>query len=247
MIPLLRPVPSLLAALLLALTACSTPKPVYQAERFAADNGYSRRFSATPAATCEAARRALLSQGYQINDARADGVDAKKTFQPDRDQHVEIGVRVTCAPETSGSIAFANAEQTLYGVKKTSSAASVGVGAVGSISLPLGSSDDSLVKIGAETIPAGEYYDRFFDLVKHYLPEVARAMAASETKATPATPPSVPQAQPLPAASEPAAAAPSAPPSTATPATTMPAGAAAPAATPAPSPTPAPSAGSAVQ
>jgi hypothetical protein len=43
------------------------------------------------------------------------------------------------------------------------------VSAIGSVSLPLSSNDDSLVKVASETIPAGEFYDRFFQLVDRYL------------------------------------------------------------------------------
>jgi hypothetical protein len=49
--------------------------------------------------------------------------------------------------------------------------ASVGVSPLGSISLPLASSTDSLVKVGSETIPPGRFYDRFFDLVEQFLAE----------------------------------------------------------------------------
>ncbi len=188
--------PGVAAALAVALAACgsNSPKSVYQGEQFAAGNNYSRKFAASPQATCEAARRALLSQGYLIGEARADALEAKKVFQPESERHVELSFRVTCAAEGQGAIAFANAEQGLFAVKKTSSAASVGVGAVGSISLPLGSSTDSLVKIGAETIPPGEFYNRFFGLVQHYLQDVPGASARS------AAPVAAASAEPAPSA-----------------------------------------------
>ena len=44
-----------------------------------------------------------------------------------------------------------------------------GVGALGSLSLPLTASDDSMVKVASETIPAGQFYDRFFALIERYL------------------------------------------------------------------------------
>jgi hypothetical protein len=43
------------------------------------------------------------------------------------------------------------------------------VSAIGSLSLPVSSSDDSLVKVASETIPAGAFYDRFFGLIERYL------------------------------------------------------------------------------
>ena len=51
-------------ALASALSACSTPKPLYQQEQFdAADSPYTHKFAAKTEPACEAARRALLSQG----------------------------------------------------------------------------------------------------------------------------------------------------------------------------------------
>jgi hypothetical protein len=48
----------------------------------------------------------------------------------------------------------------------------VGLGGVGSISLPLSSSEDSLVKVGSETIPAGQFYDRYFALMHRMLADM---------------------------------------------------------------------------
>lgn len=67
------------------------------------------------------------------------------------------------------TIAFVSAVQDRYSLRKSSSSASLGVSAIGSVSLPLSSNDDSLVKVASETIPAGEFYDRFFQLVDRYL------------------------------------------------------------------------------
>lgn len=146
--------------------------PVYQHERFQADETFSRLFDASVADTCEAARRALLSQGYLITSARADAVYGSKRFQPSATEHVEIGFTVVCVPEgTSGALstAYVSAQQDRYVIKKVSSNTSLGVGALGSISVPLSSSEESLVKVGSETIPAGQYYDRYFTLLQHLL------------------------------------------------------------------------------
>jgi hypothetical protein len=66
-------------------------------------------------------------------------------------------------------VAFVSAVEDRYTLRKTSSSASVGVGPIGSISVPFGSTSDSLVKIASKTIPAGHFYQRFFDLVEHQL------------------------------------------------------------------------------
>jgi hypothetical protein len=56
-----------------------------------------------------------------------------------------------------------------YSLKKSSNSASVGVGVLGSLSVPFGLSDDSLVKVGAETIDSKKFYDQFFTRVESYL------------------------------------------------------------------------------
>lgn len=165
--------------LALALAGCGTEArkaaSVYQNEHFKPDETFSRLFDANAAATCEAARLALLSQGYVINTANKDVVTGNKRFQPDGDMHIEINFTVTCAPdarETKLSTVFVNAVQERYALKKASTSASVGL-PVGSLSIPLSSSDDSLVRVGSETIPAGNFYDRFFALVQRYVREQA--------------------------------------------------------------------------
>lgn len=124
--------------------------------------------------SCDAARRALLSQGYVVQRAGPEQVSARKSFQPRADEHVQIEFSIACMPNgaTGGSTAFVSAVEDRYAVKRVSASASVGVGPVGSISLPFSSSSDSLVKIASQTIPAGSFYQRFFDLVEHQLSEM---------------------------------------------------------------------------
>lgn len=175
--------PGRAAALLAAFAVggCTLPLPAgvargpasaYQQERFQSDETFSRLFDADVQATCEAARRALLSQGYVIGSARPDAITGVKRFQPEGDVHLEISFHVVCVPEgTDGTLstAFVSAQQDRYALKKVPNNTSVGVGPFGSISVPLSSSEDSLVKVGSETIPAGPFYDRYFALVQRLL------------------------------------------------------------------------------
>ncbi|MFP3475406.1 MULTISPECIES: DUF2242 domain-containing protein [Burkholderia] len=156
------------------LGACSSPpKPIYQQEQFdAATSPYAHTFRSKSDAACEAARRALLSQGYVVSSSRNDAVDGSKNFQPNNDMHVVIEFHVVCADATAdgtSSIAYVNAVQDRYTLKKSNTSASVGLSVFGSLSLPIGSSDDALVKTASETIPAGVFYERFFNLVEHFL------------------------------------------------------------------------------
>lgn len=141
-------------------------------ESFGSVATYSRLFDATPGQTCEASRRALLSQGYIITTAATDLVEGKKSFQPEAESHLQMVVRVVCVPEANDgkvSLGFVTALQDTYVLRKTNNSASVGVGAIGSVSLPFSASSESLVKVGSETISKERFYESFFDLVKRYL------------------------------------------------------------------------------
>ncbi|WP_083237312.1 MULTISPECIES: DUF2242 domain-containing protein [Burkholderia] len=167
------PVACAMATAALLCACSSTQKPLYQQEQFdAAASPYARTFHDKSAATCEAARRALLSQGYMASATRPDAIDGSKNFQPSNDSHVVIEFHVVCADadaDGASSVAYVNAVQDRYSLKKTNTSASVGLSVFGSLSLPIGSSDDAMVKIASETIPAGMFYERFFNLVDHFL------------------------------------------------------------------------------
>ena len=155
------------------LSACASPvKSFVSQEEFGSTVTYSRLFDATAAQTCEASRRALLSQGYLISSSREDLVEGRKSFQPEPESHLQMEIRVVCAPESADgkvSLGFVTALQDVYALKKSNNSASVGVGALGSLSLPFSSSNDAMVKVGSKTISTDVFYDRFFDLVKRYL------------------------------------------------------------------------------
>lgn len=164
---------SVVALSVALLAGCTGPKLApFQHEAFEPGDTYSRSFPSDAAHACEAARRALLSQGYVVTTATADLVNARKSFQPDADSHIEIEFRVVCAQEVKGgdtTLVFASALQDRYALKKSNSSASLGVGAIGSLSVPFVGSDDSLVKVASETITAASFYDRYFRLVTSYL------------------------------------------------------------------------------
>ena len=155
------------------LLGCTSTKIVRDKnEGFDSTDVFAHSFAGEDKASCEAARRALLSQGYVISEASAAFVKGRRKFQPESDIHIEIEFSVVCASDSKGSnstTVFANAVRDRYSLKKSSTSASLGVGGIGSVSLPFGASDDSLVKVASETIPTGKFYKRFFQLVERYL------------------------------------------------------------------------------
>jgi len=155
------------------LAACAGPRVAVETqEAFDSTATYSRTYAAIDAQTCEAARRALLSQGYVISAATADHVRGRKSFQPGLESHAEVEFTVVCAKEGYAgrrTVAFVNAVQENFSLKKSNSSASVGVSPFGSLSLPFTGSDDSLVKVASLTITSAPFYERFFLLVERYL------------------------------------------------------------------------------
>ncbi|OLL29449.1 hypothetical protein BTH42_22215 [Burkholderia sp. SRS-W-2-2016] len=179
---------------LLALAACSsTPQPKFTQEMFETGaSPYARNFNSNTIDSCEAARRALLSQGYLTTMSRPDSVDGTKNFQPTSDTHVVVEFHVVCTPgeeAASSSIVYVNAVQNGFALKKSDTSASVGLSVLGSLSLPIRSNSDAMVKISSETIPSGKFYERFFGLVDHYLQTVVRTQpvtsSAIETRMLP--------------------------------------------------------------
>jgi hypothetical protein len=171
------------------LSACGTtakPKsaPLFMEESFDSDNIYSRSYATTPARACEAARRALLGQGYVVVRATGEAVEATKNFQPQPEDHQQLDLRVSCVEHGADqALVFVSAVQDRYALKKNPTSASVGVGVLGSVSLPIGSSDDSLVRVASKTVRDAEFYKRFFDRVGYYLP------AQADPAPVPAPPP----------------------------------------------------------
>ena len=192
-----RPSWRAIAAVVLATVAgCAGPRVAIEAqESFDSASTYSRTYGALEAHTCEAARRALLSQGYVISAATSDRVRGRKSFQPTPQAHAEVEFTVVCAREGhegKRTIAFVNAVQETFTLRKSSNSASVGVSPFGSLSLPFGGSEEALVKVGSLTITHAPFYERFFQLVERYLasdsgqylaPPPAPAAAPSPTAA----------------------------------------------------------------
>ena len=203
-------------ALLLATDAgCSSKKTaIYEHENFADSGTFSRNYPVTDAQSCEAARRALLSQGYIITSSDPKLVSGHKSFQQTGETHMEISFSVVCTDDGSEghhATMFANALQDRYALKKTNNSASLGVGVLGSVSMPIGSSDDSMVKVASETVSSAKFYERFFTLVELFLPPEAKKAAHITEK--PKTDLGVPEvkAAPAPLAATPAPAAEPAP------------------------------------
>ncbi|MCC8536688.1 DUF2242 domain-containing protein [Xanthomonas axonopodis pv. poinsettiicola] len=174
-------------------------------ESFNSDDTYSRSVAASSPQACEAARRVLLSQGYAVTRADAAAVEGSKNFQlKEAEQSEQLNLRISCATQDGGKAqVFVSALQDRYALKKSSTSASVGVGVLGSLSLPVGSSGDSLVRVSSTTVQDAAFYKRFFERLNSYLPRVTEAVPAAAAPApapVPTHPPAAPAAPTAPAA-----------------------------------------------
>ena len=163
----------------------STLQTLPPQESFTSAATFSRMFDARAEQTCEAARRALLSQGYIIDTSRKDLVEGNKNFQPEAERHLQMHIRVVCAAESADgklSVGFVTALQDTYALRKASNSASVGVSALGSLSLPFSAGHDSMIKVGSETIQSERFYESFFELMRRYLLVDASDAGATTTE-----------------------------------------------------------------
>lgn len=161
---------TLLPALLLApvlLAACrSTPPSAYQAETFTAESPFVNWSTREPAGACEIAKRALLSQGYQVDSTDPVRIRGDKHFQPRPDHAMTLSITLVCLPSNVGAAIYANALQTRYELKSSASNTGVSVAGVGSISLPWAADKEAMVKVGEETISDPDFYRRLFALIE---------------------------------------------------------------------------------
>ena len=155
-------------AVLPLLGACQTtsPPPVYHAENFEAETPYQFH-SEQPAETlCANGRRALLSQGYEVDTAAKLTVRGEKSFQPKPDKQVQLRITLVCMNSGKGGTIYANALQIRSELKTSSNSTGLSVTAIGSISLPWTTDTGSLAKVGEETVTDPEFYHRLFTLIE---------------------------------------------------------------------------------
>ena len=196
------PVRAVVVALVLAgLAGCSSKKTaIYEHENFDDSGTFSRNYPVTDKTACESARRALLSQGYIITSNDPKMISGHKSFQQTGESHLEISFNIVCADDGGSehhATMFANALQDRYALKKVNNSASLGVGVLGSVSMPIGSTDDSMVKVASETVSSAQFYDRFFGLVEVFLPKLKEEKKAQHAPQQPKPELGVPEPAPV--------------------------------------------------
>ena len=142
------------------LFGCGTPE-IYRDETFHLDTQFSRRIKGAGDIVCESVKRALLNQGYHLED-RADPamVTGTKAFQRD-EQTVTLRLQTFCIDNRDGSYTvFASAQQEVSELQEVRQPAGVSVGAFG-ITVPSGSAKVP-VTMERETIQDADFYARLY-------------------------------------------------------------------------------------
>lgn len=152
----------------LLLSGCGTTKSSrsYQNETFTSESPFQYYSAQEPDLACEISKRALLSQGYQVDDVKPRAIRGEKFFRPAPDEATRLTITLVCLPSSLGTVIYANALETQFEMKSKGSNAGVSVAAVGSLSLPWAMDKDTLVKVGEETVTAPLFYQRLFELIK---------------------------------------------------------------------------------
>lgn len=159
-----RGLPIALAGCFLAGCA-SSPPPVYSKETFNTESPFEHWSTREPVAACELGKRALLSQGYQVDDTKPESIRGEKLFQPLPEHGMKLHISLVCLPSNLGAVIYANARQTRFALKSRGSSAGVSVAGIGSISLPWSADKEDLVKVGEETVADPDFYRRLFALI----------------------------------------------------------------------------------
>lgn len=153
-------------ALSIALSACSSsPAPAYRAESFEAETPFQFHSELPPLLLCENGKRALLSQGYEVDASSPLNIRGSKFFQPQAELQVQLRITLVCVPTGNDTTVYANALQTRYELKSSGSSTGLSVTGIGSISLPWPTDKGTLVKVGEETISDAGFYQRLFVLI----------------------------------------------------------------------------------
>ena len=164
-----RPTVLAVAALFaLTLAGCSSNPPAraYQSETFTTESSFQYYSSREPTGACEIGKRALLSQGYQLEGTPSLTIRGEKHFQPKAEQVTKLTITLVCLPSSLGTVIYANALETQYELISRANTAGVSVSGMGSLSLPWTADKDTLVKTGDITVTEPAFYQKLFELIK---------------------------------------------------------------------------------
>ena len=118
---------------------------------------------------CDAARRALLGDGYLVNRADGQRLVGGKEFQVEAQRHAIVNIHVNCDQRRGGSTLYVTATEEHFDVKSLRQSSSIGFPVVAPIYYGTQSEADAQVKTHGETVSEREFYERFYRAVQREL------------------------------------------------------------------------------
>lgn len=73
--------------------------------------------SRDPEGACEVAKRALLSQGYQVDESKPRNIRGEKYFRPKTDEATRLSIILVCLPSNLGTVIYASGLETQFEMK----------------------------------------------------------------------------------------------------------------------------------
>jgi len=161
------------AAVTVVLAGCGGGPNVklYKNETFQEGAAFSKTIPLASGVVCRNVKRALLSQGYAIEQTPSSKdspfLTAIKNWQPEDDVAVTLRMQVTCVHEDeNSSTVFATAVEEGYKLQTVPGSMSAGV-SVATVTIP-SFSGRQLMLVRRETIQDAQFYGRFYSLVQQY-------------------------------------------------------------------------------
>jgi hypothetical protein len=183
-----------IAVLLAGCGGGGTPVKLYKSEKFDQTAAFSRKIPLPSSIVCRSVKRALLSQGYVIDQTPGNKdsplLAGTKSWQPEDEVAVTLRLQVTCVHEDEhSSTVFATAVEEAYKLQEITGSVSAGV-SVFTVTMP-STSGRALMVVRRETIQDPEFYSRFYGLVEKYAatePNADLPALAEDQTQTPAAP-----------------------------------------------------------
>jgi len=164
-------IPAVVAVAVLAGCGGGPNVKLYKNEDFKSGAAFSKTIPLSSGVVCRNVKRALLSQGYLIEQTPASKdspfLSGSKNWQPEDDVAVTLRLQVTCVHEDeNSSTVFATAVEEAYKLQTVTGSVSAGV-SIATVTLP-STSGRALMVVRRETIQDPQFYGRFYDLVHAY-------------------------------------------------------------------------------
>lgn len=151
------------------VAGCGGQDGYAQREEFAAESLHRRDFSVGAAPLCDAARRALLGDGYVVTRSEDGRLLGGKEFQVDDNRHAILNLYVNCEARSGGATLFVTATEEHFDVKAMRQSSSIGFPVLAPLYFGTQREADGQVKIRGETVTGKAFYERYYRAVQREL------------------------------------------------------------------------------